>query len=105
MDKALNINSANPTPIPPMVKSRAQIIERSLLLFNISWLGLIPLLGIAPALIALRLHFKVRKEVNYGWNPARRYEYIGAIVSYLCLVLSLVMWVFAILYLIQKGVF
>lgn len=68
---------------------RARIIERSLQCFVAAWFSLIPLLGVAPAVIALRLHRRVRGETGASWNPAARYAAAGFALAWLGLALSL----------------
>lgn len=68
---------------------RARVIERSLQCFVIAWFSLVPLLGVAPAVMALRLHRRVRGETGANWNPAARYAGAGFALAWLGLALSM----------------
>ncbi len=108
MEKASDTKSLNDpkvrrivtnTPAPAAPSPRAQVdkvrvIKRSLLCYNICWLGLIPLLGIAPALIVLRLHFSIQRELGGEWNPARKYDIFGMTVALWGFAISAVLWIF-----------
>ena len=50
---------------------QVRVIERSLRCCVAGCLGLIPVLGLLPALVAIVLHHQVQAEVKGGWNPAR----------------------------------
>jgi prolipoprotein diacylglyceryltransferase len=52
---------------------RIRIIDSSIESFAISWLGLIPVIGIIFAFWALNSCSVVRKELAGSWNPAGRY--------------------------------
>jgi hypothetical protein len=77
--------------------SQVRAIERSLRCFVYSLFGLIPGLGLGPALIAL-FHFrKAVSEAAGVWNPARRYLYWGFWLAGFGIFLSLATFVGVIL--------
>lgn len=69
---------------------RIQLIERSLRLFTCGLLSLIPVIGLAPALIAVTTHFKIWSEDAGEWNPARPYLIAGYCLAWLGILISLV---------------
>ena len=68
---------------------RARVIERSLRCYRLSWLGLVPVLGVVPAVMALGLFRKVGEESGEQWNPARLYALAGLFIAIFGLLLSL----------------
>jgi hypothetical protein len=56
---------------------KVRVIERSLRCFVMGCLGMIPLLGIIPAVVAIGLYHNVRQEAELFWNPARGYLLCG----------------------------
>jgi purine-cytosine permease-like protein len=59
------------TSQPAMDKVEA--IQCSLRCFTVGLFGLLPLLGIPFAIVALADYFKVRRGFAGQWNPAQRY--------------------------------
>jgi hypothetical protein len=68
---------------------RIGLIERSLRCFVFGLLSLVPLLGLGPAVIALRLHFRTWSESGGEWNPARRYVTVGFWLAWTGILVSL----------------
>ncbi|MBI2927222.1 MAG: hypothetical protein HYY24_16130 [Verrucomicrobia bacterium] len=50
-----------------------RVIERSLRAWVCGLIGLIPVLGVPLAVLAVSLFFKVRAEAGDEWNPAENY--------------------------------
>ena len=57
-------------PQPDLVRvDRARVIRRSSRCFAFGLVGAMPLLGLAPALLAIRLYRRVREQTGERWNP------------------------------------
>ena len=76
---------------------RARVIDQSLQCFVVAWFSLVPLLGVAPAVMALRLHRRVLAETGANWNPAARYARAGFALAWLGFALSLLILAAAVL--------
>lgn len=50
-----------------------EAINKSLRAFVCGLFGLLPVIGLIPAIHALRCRYAVRKRFPDGWNPAARY--------------------------------
>lgn len=61
-----------PAPTQPTM-DKVEVIQRSLRCFTTGLLGLLPLLGIPFAIVALVNYFKIRRGFGTQWNPARQY--------------------------------
>ena len=83
---------------------KIRVIKGSLLCFNLGWFGLVPLLGIVPAVLAIQYYGKVSREVQAGWNPARKFAVTGVVVAYVGLLEALVCWA-GLMYLILRFIF
>jgi hypothetical protein len=70
---------------------KVRVIERSLRCYRLSWLSLIPLLGIVPALISFALFRKAGNEAGEQWNPARPFALIGLLIALIGLLISLIL--------------
>jgi hypothetical protein len=82
-----------PPAIPGQLRmDKVRVIKRSLLCYNVSWVSLLPLLGIIPALVTLILYRRLTNEVGEEWNPARKYALWGSVLAQLGLLLSLSFW-------------
>jgi hypothetical protein len=46
------------------------------------WLGLIPLLGVPPAAIAVIVSKQTQMEVGEQWNPAEKYLFWGCLLAW-----------------------
>jgi len=92
---------------------RIRIIKRSLRCCAFGWLGLVPILGVPTAVLALLLYKKVQEElqslkyarfefegqtilyrdieneVEQPWNPARKYLVLGCTLAWCGLILSI----------------
>jgi hypothetical protein len=67
---------------------RIAAIRASLRGFVCGLFGLLPVLGLVPAIISLRCWWRV--QIYYqDWNPARRYLNWGALLSALGLLITL----------------
>ena len=67
---------------------KVRVIKRSLLCFRMGWLGLIPLLGVPPAAIAIIISKRTQMEVAEQWNPAGKYLFWGCLLAWAGLALS-----------------
>ena len=61
--------------------NRIRLIERSLRCFVLGWVGLVPLLGLGPAVMAITLFLEIRRENATEWNPAGRYLLAGVVLG------------------------
>lgn len=68
---------------------KIRVIKRSLRCFAFGWLSLFPILGIAPAMLAMILYKQVQDEVGKEWNPARKEVLLGWALAWCGLFLSL----------------
>ena len=69
--------------------ARIHLIEESLRCFMLGWLSLIPVLGLAPGVLAIRLHFLVWAGEDGGWNPAKRYLLAGLCLAWCGIAISI----------------
>ncbi len=67
---------------------RVRVIERSLRCCTAGWLGLIPLLGLVPATVAVISYHQVRAEAGGNWNPAQAHLKCGYVLGWIGLLLS-----------------
>ena len=67
---------------------QVRVIERSLRCCTAGWLGLIPLLGLVPATVAVILFHQVRAETGGNWNPAHAHLKCGYVLGWIGLLLS-----------------
>ncbi len=67
------------TNLDPMLKVR--LAERSLRVYTMGLLGLVPLLGLPLAGLSLWIGRKTLKESNTRWNPAHKYALAGFILG------------------------
>ena len=73
---------------------KVYVIKGSLRCFSLAFFGLIPILGIIPALIAMATFRNVQRELGDKWNPAKAYLYSGYVLSWIGLLISiLAMWI------------
>ncbi len=82
----------HPPSASPAQIDKVRVIENSLLCFNLSWFGLLPGLGIVPAVLALHLHQQVKRDLGTEWNPAGSFAYWGRLLSLWGLFEGLVIW-------------
>ena len=66
------------------------MLELSLRCFGLSLIALIPVLGLAPALISLCYFMRLRLRHAQMWNAAALYVMVGVILSGIGLFVSLV---------------
>lgn len=52
---------------------KVEAIERSLRCFTMGLIGLLPVLGVPFALLALDNYSRVKRNLGLEWNPAQRY--------------------------------
>ena len=62
---------------------RVILIRRSLLAFACGAVGLVPLLGLVPAVYAISFWWRVRKQARNEWNPAGSYLNWAAVLGFL----------------------
>jgi hypothetical protein len=60
---------------------KVRIIKLSVRCCVLGCLGLIPVLGVGPAVIAVRLFRQVQELASGQWNPASRYALGGLIAA------------------------
>jgi hypothetical protein len=70
---------------------KVRMIERSLTCFSCGLLGLVPLLGIPFAIVALQEHWRVKRDGVGIWNPARSYLKWGIICARISIAVSLIL--------------
>ena len=59
-----------PDPNEDLIRTdRSRLIQRSSRCFYFGLVGLIPLVGIVPAALAIRLHHRVAHDTGEIWNP------------------------------------
>jgi hypothetical protein len=68
---------------------RIRLIERSLRCFVFGLLSVIPFVGLALAVLAIRLHVKAWADGGQGWNPARAYLTAGLYLAWTGILISL----------------
>ena len=56
---------------------RIRLIHQSHRCFVFGVLSLVPVVGLAMAILAIRLHIRTGADSGAGWNPARRYWRAG----------------------------
>ncbi len=76
---------------------RIRVIERSLRCFVLGLFGLVPLLGLPAAFIAIHLHARIHNDTGERWNPAGAYSSFGCILSWIGVAVSVVMLGLAVL--------
>ena len=69
--------------------ARIRLIEHSLRCFTLGLLSLIPVLGLVPGVLAIRVHFQVWSIEDREWNPAGRYLRAGFCLAWCGLILGL----------------
>ena len=52
---------------------KIEVIQRSLRCFTLGLIGILPVLGIPFAIVALSNYFQVKRLVGAQWNPAQTY--------------------------------
>ena len=67
---------------------KVQVIERSLHCFTCGLLGLLPLVGLPFAIMALFDSFRITTRKANIWNPADRYLSVGTFCAALGLILN-----------------
>jgi hypothetical protein len=58
--------------------SKSEAIRRSLLCFQFGLVGLVPVIGIPWAVMAMTQYQRVKLGWDSGWNPAERYLLWGS---------------------------
>jgi hypothetical protein len=61
--------------------AKIQMLKNSLRCFMFGLLGLIPLIGLPFALVALGISGRVRAKEKYFWNPAKPYRVWGVVFA------------------------
>ncbi len=73
--------------VTPQVK--IEVIERSLRCFVLGVCGLLPVIGVPLAIMALAQHQRVKQIAGSQWNPAQRRLRSGALCAWLGIALFL----------------
>ncbi len=60
---------------------RIEAIRRSMRVFALGWIALLPLLGLIPAICALVSVGQIRARYQDSWNPASRYLKAGSVMA------------------------
>jgi hypothetical protein len=76
---------------------RIRAIEGSLRCFTLGLLGLVPVLGLPAAFIALYLHGKVTNDAGEGWNPASTYANWGCALGWIGVAVTVALFGFTLL--------
>jgi hypothetical protein len=66
-------------PATPLSKS--EMIERSILCLKWGLWGMLPVIGIPMAIVALQHYGRVKRGKGALWNPAQRYLFWGALCA------------------------
>jgi|WetSurMetagenome_2_1015567.scaffolds.fasta_scaffold1874377_1 hypothetical protein len=69
---------------------KVRVIERSIRCRDLGCYGLIPVVGMVPAIFAVVLYHRVRYEALNDWNPAEREARRGFIFAWVGLALTAV---------------
>lgn len=62
-----------PPPVSPAAMDKVEVIQRSLRCFTLGLFGILPVLGIPFAVMALSNYFQVKRIAGAHWNPAQQY--------------------------------
>jgi hypothetical protein len=62
-----------PTPVSQGPMEKIELIQRSLRCFTMGVIGVLPVVGIPFAVLALAHYFRVKRESGAQWNPAQQY--------------------------------
>ena len=60
-----------PPPVSPASMDKVEVIQRSLRCFTLGLFGILPVLGIPFAVMALSNYFQVKRIAGAHWNPAQ----------------------------------
>jgi hypothetical protein len=72
--------------------AKIELIQRSLCAFWFGLPGIVPVLGVPFAIVALAQHSRI-KRLGALWNPARTYLYWGMVCARLGLTLTVILTV------------
>ena len=62
-----------PPPDSSDAEARVELIQRSLRCFTTGLVGLLPVLGVPFAIVAVSHFFRVKRMAGTQWNPAQDY--------------------------------
>ena len=71
--------------------NKVRVIERSIRCQAFGWVGVVPVLGVIPAVIAIVLYHRTARESGDDWNPAGPQARLGLVLSWIGLGLSAVL--------------
>ena len=71
---------------PPAL--RIKLIEDSFRCFVVGLFGVVPLLSLAPGLVAIYLHGRVVDQKGEEWNPAQTYAAAGCVCGWVGVALT-----------------
>ncbi len=71
--------------------NKVRVIERSVRCQALGWAGVLPVLGVIPAVIAIVLYPQATAEAGADWNPAESYARRGLVLAWTGLGLSAVL--------------
>jgi hypothetical protein len=60
---------------------RVEIIERTLRCYQAGWWSLVPIVGLAPAIVAFYYFARVRAATRDDWNPASTQLRVGLMLA------------------------
>lgn len=70
---------------------RISVIRKSVRVFGMGWLSLIPVLGLVPALYVSVCVQQIRKVHGNEWNPAGQYLRAGTVLARMGFLISAVL--------------
>jgi len=79
-----------PPPVSPAAMDKVELIQRSLRCFTLGVLGVLPVVGLPFAVMALTNYFAVQRTSGAQWNPAHTYLTWGLATAVSGLFLTLV---------------
>jgi hypothetical protein len=71
--------------------NKVRVIERSIRCQALGWVGVLPVLGVIPAVIAIVLYHKASSEAGDHWNPSEQCARSGFVLSWIGLGLSAIL--------------
>jgi hypothetical protein len=63
--------------------NKVRLIERSILCKNLGSFGVVPVIGVIPAIMAIVIYHTVSSEAGAEWNPAESAARRGLVLAWL----------------------
>ncbi|HEX5220130.1 MAG TPA: hypothetical protein VFZ59_11235 [Verrucomicrobiae bacterium] len=92
-------------PVNPASMDKIEAIQRSLRCFTLGLIGIVPLLGVPFALLALDNFRQVRRGLGAQWNPAQAYLRWGIATAISGLFLTIVLTFVVAIIIVQQLAF